>query len=69
MEHYKYDIANNIIALASMRERHDPHQSDDNLFRSYFENNLAPAFKEQYGVAINYGKYDEIVAQAKKVLS
>ena len=31
MEHYKYDTANNIIALASMRARHDPHQSDDNL--------------------------------------
>jgi len=69
MEHYKYDTANNIIALASMRARHDPRQSDDNLFRSYFENNLAPAFEKQYGVKLEYGKYADIVAQVKKVLS
>jgi spermidine/putrescine-binding protein len=52
-----------------MRARHDPQQADDNLFRSYFENNLAPTFEKQYGIAINYGKYDDIIAQAKKVLS
>ena len=69
MENYKYDIANNIIALASMRAQYDPRQTDDNLFRTHFENNLAPSFKDEYGVTISYGKYDEIVAQAKKVLS
>lgn len=69
MEHYKKDLANNIIALASMRARIDPQQIDDQLFQTYFTNTLVPDFKRQYGVKLKYGKYADIVAQVKKVLS
>ncbi len=69
MEHYKYDLANNIIALAGNRARQDPKQTDDQLFHTHFVNNLAPDFKKQYGVKLKYGKYAKIAAQAKKVLS
>ena len=68
MEHYKYDLANNIIALAGMRAKIDPKQVDDQLFRTYFENSLAPAFEKEYGVKLKYKKQDNIIAQIKKVL-
>jgi hypothetical protein len=68
MEHYKNDLANNIISLASAKAKGDPKQADDELFKAYFKNILAPGFEKQYGKKITYGKYHKIVEQAKKAI-
>ena len=69
MEHYKNDIANNIIALAGNRAKADPRQLDSQMFKSYFVKTLAPIFKTTYMVGIRYGTFDSIISQAKKVLT
>lgn len=69
MEHYKYDLANNIIALASERARQDPEQTDDELFQHYFKSCLAPEFKRKYGKRLKWGPYEEIIAEVDKVIT
>jgi hypothetical protein len=65
--HYKQDIANNIIGLISLRERMDPRRKDDAMFKSYFKNTLVPNFAKAYGVKLRYGNHANILKQIQKV--
>lgn len=66
MEHYKRDLANNIIALARSRAKDDPKQLDDDLFRHHLVSNLVPEYKRKYGKKLKYGPYEEIIKQIEK---
>lgn len=66
MEHYKRDLANNIIALTCSRAKDDPEQIDDGLFRHHLVNGLAPEYKRKYGKKLKYGPYEEIIKQIEK---
>lgn len=66
MEHYKYDTANNIIALARSRAKDDPQQIDVLLFRNHFIKQMAPEYKRNYGKPLKWGPYEEIIAQVEK---
>ena len=66
MEHYKKDLANNIIALASARAKEDPNQLNDDLFRHHIISGLGPEYKRKYGKKLKYGSYEEIIKQVEK---
>jgi len=69
MDHYKKDLANNIIALAYTRSLADPKHTDNFLFKNYFKNSLAPAFKEQYGIKLRYNSYKGIIKQVNVAIA
>lgn len=68
MDQYKKDIAQNILALTLTRERCDPQQVDDEMFRAYFTNTLSPSFKDEYGITLEYGSYHSIIKTVSSIL-
>ena len=68
MDQYKKDTARNILAITLTRQRKDPQQVDDEIFRAYFTNILSPSFKNEYGIALKYGTYQSIIKRVSTIL-
>lgn len=68
MNYYKKDSANNVIAITKLKQKQDPQQVDDEIFRGYFMSCLAPHVKSEYNVDIEYGSYQHIIDQICDIL-
>lgn len=68
MNYYKKDSANNVIAITKLKQKQDPQQVDDEIFRGYFMSCLAPQVKSEYNVDIEYGSYQHIIDQICDIL-
>jgi hypothetical protein len=68
VNYYKKDSANNVIAITKLKQKQDPQQVDDEIFRGYFMSCLAPQVKSEYNVDIEYGSYQHIIDQICDIL-
>jgi hypothetical protein len=68
VNYYKKDSANNVIAITKLKQKQDPQQVDDEIFKGYFMSYLAPQVKSEYNVDIEYGSYQHIIDQICDIL-
>jgi len=68
VSYYKKDTANNVIGITQIKQKQDPQQVDDEIFRGYFMSCLAPQVKSEYNVDIEYGSYQHIIDQICDIL-
>lgn len=68
MSYYNKDTANNVIGITQIKQKQDPQQVDDEIFRGYFMSCLAPQIKSEYDTTIEYGTYQHIIDQICDIL-
>ena len=68
MSYYKKDTANNVIGITQIKQKQDPQQVDDEIFKGYFMSCLAPQIKSEYDTTIEYGSYENIIDQICDIL-
>ena len=68
MNCYNKDLANNLIGITHIKQKQDPQQVDDEIFRAYFMSCLAPQIKSEYDTTIEYGTYQHIIDQICDIL-
>ena len=68
MNYYNKDLANNLIGITHIKQKQDPQQVDDEIFKGYFMSCLAPQIKSEYDTTIEYGTYQHIIDQICDIL-
>jgi hypothetical protein len=68
VNYYNKDLANNLIGITHIKQKQDPQQIDDEIFKGYFVSCLAPQIKSEYNVVIEYGTYQHIIDQICDIL-
>jgi len=68
MNQYNQDTARNILSLTIIKQKSDPHQTDDDIFKAYFTNVLSPSFQDEYGIDLKYGTYQSIIKTVSSIL-